>query len=88
MFHVLAPHFAHFFLTRYGNNPRSVAPEDLARMLERSGGVAHSCHAESASAWRAARQQAGPEDLICIAGSVFLAGELRPHLTETSSFTP
>jgi dihydrofolate synthase/folylpolyglutamate synthase len=80
MFRVLAPHFAHFFLTRYGNNARSMAPEDLARLLERNGGVAHSCHAESSSAWRVARDQARPEDLICITGSVFLAGELRPHL--------
>src|SRR5205814_701146 len=27
MFRVLAPHFGHAFLTRYGNNPRSVPPE-------------------------------------------------------------
>jgi dihydrofolate synthase / folylpolyglutamate synthase len=80
MFRVLAPHFAHLFLTRYGNNPRSVAPEDLARLLERSGEVAHTCYSDSAAAWRAAWEQARPQDLICITGSVFLAGELRPHL--------
>jgi hypothetical protein len=27
-----------------------------------------------------ARLEAGTDGLICIAGSVFLAGELRPHL--------
>jgi dihydrofolate synthase/folylpolyglutamate synthase len=80
MLGVLAPHFAHFFLTRYGKNPRSVPAEELGRLLEDWGGAPYSCHDASESALAAARQQARPDDLICIAGSVFLAGELRPYL--------
>jgi hypothetical protein len=36
-------------------------------------------------AWHAARDGARPDDLICIAGSVFLAGELRPALVKDCS---
>ena len=37
-------------------------------------------HETPEQAWRAAWSQAGPTDGIVIAGSVFLAGELRPLL--------
>jgi dihydrofolate synthase/folylpolyglutamate synthase len=80
IFRILAPHFAHAFLTRYGNNPRSVPPEDLAKMLRRSGNLPSTGCPTAAEAWHAARALAGPDDLICITGSVFLAGELRPLL--------
>jgi folylpolyglutamate synthase/dihydropteroate synthase len=33
--------------------------------------------ADPASAWKLARRFAGPEDLICITGSFFIAAELR-----------
>jgi len=33
MFATLAPHFAHVFLTRYGNSPRGVPPEQLGEIL-------------------------------------------------------
>ena len=75
MLAVLAPHFAKFFLTRFGTNPRNVAPEKLAEFLP--AGAVCSLHETAAAAWAAARQQATPNDLICITGSVFLAGELR-----------
>jgi hypothetical protein len=35
----------------------------------------------SAEAWQRAHAEALPGDLICVTGSVFLAGELRPLLT-------
>jgi len=31
----------------------------------------------AAEAWQAARAAAGPDDLVAVSGSVFLAGELR-----------
>ncbi len=85
MFRVLAPHFAHAFLTRYGNNPRSVPPETLAAMLPPGGELKYTLCDGAASAWHAARAAAGPDDLICITGSVFLAGELRPLLVGPDS---
>ena len=80
MFRVLSPHFAHVFLTRYTVNARSVPPEQMAELLRASGDVAITLCPDPADAYRAARAAAGDDDLICITGSVFLAGELRPLL--------
>jgi dihydrofolate synthase/folylpolyglutamate synthase len=81
MFRVLAPHFAHAFLARYGNNPRGVPAERLAEILRQTGNLPFTVCGTTAEAWQAARAAAGPDDLICVTGSVFLAGELRPLLT-------
>jgi len=80
MFQVLAPHFHHAFLTRYENGSRSVPPEELAGLLTHAGTLPFTLCPTPAEAWRAACAQAAPADLICITGSVFLAGELRPLL--------
>lgn len=73
MLGVLAGYFGHFHLTRYGNNPRCVPPETLAGLLPAG---AASVHPTAPAAWAAARAAAGPDDLVCATGSVFLAGEL------------
>jgi dihydrofolate synthase/folylpolyglutamate synthase len=78
MFHILAPHFTEVFLTRYATNPRSVPPDELAELYPRMFPAPVTVHATPTDAWQAAQARAGAEDLICIAGSVFLAGELRP----------
>ncbi len=80
MFRVLAPHFAHAFLTRYTTNLRGVPPEHLADLLPAEAGLGVTLCATPAQALAEAKARAGPEDMICIAGSVFLAGELRPLL--------
>jgi dihydrofolate synthase/folylpolyglutamate synthase len=80
MFRVLSPHFAQAFLSRYTSNPRAVPPERLAELLHASGGLPAAVCPTPAAALEAARQAAAPDDLICITGSVFLAGELRPLL--------
>jgi dihydrofolate synthase/folylpolyglutamate synthase len=72
---VLAGYFDRFHLTRYGNNPRCVPPEKLAEAL--GGTATATVHRTAASAWDAARAAAGPDDLVCVTGSVFLAGELQ-----------
>jgi len=43
--------------------------------------------AAAADAWHAARAAAGPGDLVCVTGSVFLAGELRPLMLADASAT-
>ncbi len=83
MLEVLAPHFALAFLTRYSNNPRAVAPERLVEMLRASSDLPATICPTPAAALAAARSHASPDDLICITGSVFLAGELRPVLVTT-----
>ena len=80
MARVLTPHFAHAFLTRFHNSTRAAEPELLAELFRAAGNLPHSIHPDSPSAWEAARSAAGPDDLICVTGSVFLAGELRPVL--------
>jgi dihydrofolate synthase/folylpolyglutamate synthase len=77
MARVLAPQFAHIILTRYRLNPRSVAPEGLAEVFRRVTDVPLSVCASPQDAWETAQRLAGKEDVICAAGSVFLAGELR-----------
>ncbi|HXG09046.1 MAG TPA: folylpolyglutamate synthase/dihydrofolate synthase family protein [Gemmataceae bacterium] len=82
MFRVLAPHFAHAFLTRYAGSARSTPPERLAELLRAGTGLPYTVCPTAAEAWQAARAAAGPDDLICITGSVYLAGELRPLLID------
>jgi dihydrofolate synthase/folylpolyglutamate synthase len=85
MLQILAGYFDHFYLTRYGNNPRSVPPEKLAALLaEMAPGKRCTIHTNSRDAWLEARAQAESADLICVTGSVFLAGELRPFLMHES----
>jgi dihydrofolate synthase/folylpolyglutamate synthase len=80
IFRVLAPHFASTWLTRYTNNPRALAPERLAALWKQAGGSNEALAATPVEAWQAAHSAAAPDDLICVTGSVFLAGELRPLL--------
>jgi dihydrofolate synthase/folylpolyglutamate synthase len=80
MFHVLAPHFRRFYLTRYQQSTRAVPPEQLAAMLPPE--VERVLCPTPADAWNAAVSDATPETLVVIAGSVFLAGELRPLIME------
>jgi dihydrofolate synthase/folylpolyglutamate synthase len=81
---VLADHFDRFYLTKYGNNPRSVSPEKLAAVLAANAPrIPFSTHATSAEALHAALAEAKEDDLVCVTGSVFLAGELRPLLVAT-----
>src|SRR5207249_2323569 len=82
MMRVLAPHFQHAWLTRYTNNPRSADPEQLAGWWCQHGGGAITWTATPVEAWQQALQSAGPDDLICITGSIFLAGEMRPVVLE------
>lgn len=89
MLRVLAGHFDQFHLCQFGNNPRCVPPVRLAEVLaEVAPGRPATVHATSAEAWAAARAAAGPDDLVCVTGSVFLAGELRPVLAELEPTGP
>jgi len=76
MLHILAPHFSDFYFTRYANSSRSVAPARLGEMLGQTSDVPFTTWPSAAEAWQAARAAADAKDLICITGSVYLAGEL------------
>ena len=83
MFRVLAPHFAHAYLTRYSNSSRSVSPDRLADLLRANGDLPTTLCSTSADAYNTAHAAASPDDVIVITGSIFLAGELRPLLVST-----
>ncbi len=80
MLRVLAPCFQQAWLTRYTNNPRSADPEQLAGWLRQTAELPATVSPTPAAAWQQALASAGPDDLICITGSIFLAGEMRPLL--------
>jgi dihydrofolate synthase/folylpolyglutamate synthase len=82
IFDVLTPHFAAAWFTRYTLNPRAVPPERLVELWLAAGGTGASVAATPAEALQAARAASGADDLICVTGSVFLAGELRPLLLD------
>ena len=92
MLRLLVPEFDEIIVTRYVHNPRAVEPELLAALaadaiLPQDNGqptdrLPRITTAQApAEAWQLARRAAGHEDLICIAGSFFLAAELRPLVT-------
>jgi len=77
---ILGQHFAHAYLTRYTQSRRGVPPEQLLELWRRSSSKPATACATPVEAWHAVRAAAAPNDLICVAGSVFLAGELRAEV--------
>lgn len=77
MLTLLAGYFNRFVLTRY-DNPRCAPPEMLAGLVP--PGIPCSVAVPAARALADALEPARPADLVCITGSVFLAGELRAEL--------
>jgi dihydrofolate synthase / folylpolyglutamate synthase len=91
MLKLVVPAFDTIFLTQYLDNPRAMEAESLLAIAQQfrssSSGltqrpVLHAT-ARPADAWRLARAIAATDDLICVAGSFFLAAELRPRITGT-----
>ena len=76
----LAPLVSAWHLTRYASNPRSADPKQMADWLAGLGAADVQIHPDPASAWQAARAQLTEADGVAVAGSVFLAGELRPAM--------
>ena len=80
----LLPLFDVIIATRYVENPRAVAPEDIAAAVFELSGHTALIAADPAEALELARQSTAPEDLICVTGSLFLAAESRaivmPHV--------
>ena len=73
----LLPNFDNAVFSRYANNPRSVSPDELARIALELTDQAYRATPDTATAWETVRHLVGPDDLVCITGSFFLAGEMR-----------
>jgi dihydrofolate synthase / folylpolyglutamate synthase len=83
MLKILGPHFAHAYLTRYSQATRSMALDKLAEAWRSSTDTPYSTHETAVEAWEAACASAAPDDMICVTGSVFLAGELDRSVRKT-----
>lgn len=82
MLRQLYPVFDTVILTAFHNNPRNLPAGELAQLSHAmSSRLVHVTN-NSATAWKLARRLAGPEDLICVTGSFFLAAELREQILD------
>jgi dihydrofolate synthase/folylpolyglutamate synthase len=73
----LLPLFDQVVVTRYLENPRAVPPDEVALAVEELDGRATVVTASPAEALAMAQQLTAPDGLICVTGSLFLAGEAR-----------
>jgi dihydrofolate synthase / folylpolyglutamate synthase len=69
--------FDEVIFTRYRNNPRGVPAEELQALAAELSGRTWPVRATPAEAWDLAARTAGPDDLICVTGSFFIAAEMR-----------
>lgn len=82
MLQVLLPNFQHIILTRYLNNPRAASANGLDRIASDITNTPRHVFKKPDDAWGCAHRIAGPEDLVCITGSFFIAAEMRHLVVE------
>ena len=91
MCRLLVPQFDHIVLTRYTGNPRGLPISRLARFVRVAVREANpeappevtTCNMP-VDAWETARQVTSGDDLICVTGSFFIAGEISAILKSGS----
>jgi dihydrofolate synthase/folylpolyglutamate synthase len=77
MLRALAPAFDRLIATKYTSNPRGLEAEELARLCVAAGLADVEVAPNPQAAWQRVRRLATPDDLVCLTGSFFLAGEMR-----------
>jgi len=77
MLKVLAGHCDSICFTRYSSSSRGADPEHLLSLWHTVGGQGGSIIEPATEAWKTLVKEAGPSDLVCATGSVFLVGEIR-----------
>lgn len=80
MLPLLLPRASAAIFTR-SDSPRAREPQELADLARDLCGFTAEVHDDAFAALDRARALAGPQDLLCITGSFFLAGKLRPGLS-------
>jgi len=80
MLAVARQRFDHVVVTRYATNPRAATLNRLMDACREAGLPQPQVATAPAEALRLARSLAGPRGLVCVAGSFFLAAEIRPLL--------
>lgn len=76
----LLPLFDEVVATRYVENPRAVAPAEVAEAVATLAGRPAAVASDPSEALDAARDRTPPDGLICVTGSLFLAAEARALL--------
>jgi dihydrofolate synthase/folylpolyglutamate synthase len=91
MLSALAPRFGRMVLTRYTSNPRAADPRELAAIARGPCGP-HATRSEVVddplAAWELVSRTSEPNDLVCITGSCFIAGELRDRVVHARAAEP
>lgn len=77
MLRELLPTFDRIVLTRYLTNPRSVPTDELLALAQAVTDKPCEVAADPAAAWELATTDLGPDDLLCVTGSFFIAAEVR-----------
>jgi dihydrofolate synthase/folylpolyglutamate synthase len=72
--------FDHVVITRYATNPRAATVPQLVEACRQAGLPAPQVATAPAEALRLARSLATPRGMVCVAGSFFLAAEIRAVL--------
>jgi dihydrofolate synthase/folylpolyglutamate synthase len=86
----LTPHFDRFVVTQYQENPRAVAADTLAAILRSVIGHAADivvCDTPQ-EAWSYVQRTAVSGERVCIAGSFYLAAEMRQLVLASAPSTP
>jgi dihydrofolate synthase/folylpolyglutamate synthase len=73
----LFPHFDTVILTRYTTNQRGIPVDALVALANRISTRSTHIEKDPADAWQAALRVCPEDGLICVAGSFFLAAEIR-----------
>jgi dihydrofolate synthase / folylpolyglutamate synthase len=69
--------FSEIVFTKYTTNPRAMPPDELEAAAFKLTGRHYPVYTDPGEAWKSIRQSANADDLLCITGSFFLAGEMR-----------
>ncbi|MBN2473723.1 MAG: bifunctional folylpolyglutamate synthase/dihydrofolate synthase [Pirellulales bacterium] len=72
--------FDQVVFTQYLDNLRAVPPEELAALAHEASGREYAVYRDPADALAAVRALAGPDELVCITGSFFIAAAMRRRL--------
>jgi dihydrofolate synthase/folylpolyglutamate synthase len=77
MLQIAGDFFDRLVLTQFTDNPRATPVAELAAIAASATPAPCTAIESPPAAWQAALAQSGPDDLVCITGSFFLAAELR-----------
>jgi len=83
MIEALLPGFDEVVFTRFLDNPRAAAPEELARLGKNLTCRVYPVYSTPAESWAAIAAQARADDMVCVTGSFYLVTEMRRILSSS-----